>query len=95
MRRCGGRWGEYHVAGIRTNLPFFRRLLEDECFERGELHTGFIGEFFARQEAEAVEPELERVAAVVAVMHEVRRTEAPRERKASAWVEAGRAELLK
>jgi acetyl-CoA carboxylase, biotin carboxylase subunit len=33
---------EYHVGGIRTNLPFHRRLLRHPLFLAGEYDTGFI-----------------------------------------------------
>ena len=37
--------GEYHVAGIRTNIGFFRRLMADPFFREGtaryRLHRGF------------------------------------------------------
>ena len=39
---------EYDVGGIRTNIGFFRQILEDPEFRAGHLHTGFIDEFFAR-----------------------------------------------
>ncbi len=39
---------EYDVGGIRTNIGFFRQILEDPEFRAGRLHTGFIDEFFAR-----------------------------------------------
>ena len=39
---------EYDVGGIRTNIGFFRQILEDPEFRAGDLHTGFIEEFFAR-----------------------------------------------
>ena len=38
--------GEYHVGGIRTNIGFFRQILEDPEFRAGHLHTGFIEDFF-------------------------------------------------
>src|SRR5579863_6409873 len=37
---------EYDVGGIRTNLGFFRQILEDAEFRAARLHTGFIEEFF-------------------------------------------------
>ena len=40
---------EYDVGGIRTNIGFFREMLEDPEFRAGNLHTGFIEEFFARR----------------------------------------------
>ena len=42
---------EYDVGGIRTNIGFFRQILEDPEFRAGHLHTGFIDEFFARHRA--------------------------------------------
>ena len=43
--------GEYDVGGIRTNLAFFRQILEDAEFRAAKLHTGFIDEFFPRRSA--------------------------------------------
>jgi acetyl-CoA carboxylase, biotin carboxylase subunit len=45
MRRA---LAEYYVSGIRTNISFFRQILDDAEFRAGHLHTGFIEEFFAR-----------------------------------------------
>ncbi len=39
--------GEYHVAGIQTNLSLFRRILEDEPFQQGELDTGYLDRLLA------------------------------------------------
>jgi acetyl-CoA carboxylase biotin carboxylase subunit len=40
--------GEYHVGGIRTTIPFFQTVLNDEEFRRGEIDTGYIARFFDR-----------------------------------------------
>ncbi len=40
---------EYTVAGIRTNLAFFRQILADSEFRAGRLSTSFLDAFFARQ----------------------------------------------
>jgi acetyl-CoA carboxylase biotin carboxylase subunit len=42
---------EYQVAGIKTNLAFFREIVRDEEFIAGGLDTGFIGRFNERREA--------------------------------------------
>jgi acetyl-CoA carboxylase biotin carboxylase subunit len=42
MRRA---LAEFHVSGITTNLGLFARLLEDEAFRAGDLHTGLLDEF--------------------------------------------------
>ena len=36
---------EYEVGGIKTTLPFFREIMEDEVFISGNLDTGFITNF--------------------------------------------------
>jgi acetyl-CoA carboxylase biotin carboxylase subunit len=42
---------EYEVAGIKTTLPFFRKIVRDEEFISGRLDTGFISRFNARWES--------------------------------------------
>ena len=39
---------EFHISGIHTGLNFFRRLFQDRVFQEGNLHTGFIDAFLAR-----------------------------------------------
>ena len=34
--------GEYHVGGIRTNIPLFEVILKDPAFREGALHTGYL-----------------------------------------------------
>ncbi|MBI3473293.1 MAG: acetyl-CoA carboxylase biotin carboxylase subunit [Candidatus Solibacter usitatus] len=60
---------EYSVGGIKTNLSFFRRILEDREFRAGRLHTGFIEEFLERSEPLDEDAGLEAVAALVAALH--------------------------
>ena len=57
---------EYQVVGIKTNLGFFRQLLEDQEFRQGELHTGLVDEFLNRRPVPVDDPELQAVAALVA-----------------------------
>ena len=66
---------EYDVGGIRTNLGFFRQILEDEEFRAGHLHTGFIEEFFARHSPPHAPRELAAVAALVAALYASSRNE--------------------
>jgi len=51
MRRA---LAEYAVGGIKTTLPFFREIMRDEEFIKGQLDTGFI-EQFNRRRADAAE----------------------------------------
>jgi acetyl-CoA carboxylase biotin carboxylase subunit len=69
IRRMLRALGEYHVAGIKTNLSFFGQVLRDPLFRQGALHTGFLEEFFQRRPATAGDSDLDAVASVVAAIH--------------------------
>ena len=88
---------EYSVSGIRTNIAFFRDILDDPEFRAGHLHTGFIDEFF-RRKPPASEPDKNMLHAVVlaaALNAFTRPKESPvAARAASRWVEQGRGALL-
>ncbi len=89
--------GEYDVAGIHTNITFFRQILEDPEFRAGRLHTRFVDEFLARRQPFTPAPELESVAALVAAFHFTQNgaraeREGPRQ---SRWLEIGRSEALR
>ena len=45
---------EYEVSGITTTLPFFRDIVRDEEFVKGQLDTGFIERFNSRQVSRSV-----------------------------------------
>jgi acetyl-CoA carboxylase biotin carboxylase subunit len=92
--------GEYHVSGIRTNLGFFRQILEDTEFRAGRLHTGFIGEFFERHRPPQPSGDLAAVAALAGALHTMSRNgmshnPAPGPQPASPWLQAGRGDLLR
>ena len=98
MRRA---LGEYEVSGIRTNLGFFREILQDGEFRAGRLHTGFIDEFFERHPA-APQPsgDLSAIAAVAAALHTRSQngmppTGAAGPSAASPWLQSGRSDLLR
>jgi acetyl-CoA carboxylase biotin carboxylase subunit len=88
---------EYDVGGIRTNIGFFRQILEDDEFRAGRLHTGFIEEFFERHSPPVPSPDLETVAALAAALHTAARSgkEAPQPAATSRWRAAGREGLLR
>jgi acetyl-CoA carboxylase biotin carboxylase subunit len=92
--------GEYDVSGIRTNVGFFRQIVEDPEFAAGRLHTGFIQEFFARHAQPKPTADLETVAALAAAIHTAARArangaEAGSGAQASGWLRAGRDALLR
>lgn len=62
MRRA---LAEYEIGGIKTTLPFFREIVEDEEFIEGKLDTGFISRFNERKKPK-VPDETERDMALIA-----------------------------
>lgn len=67
--------GEYYVAGIKTNITFFKRILEDPEFVAGRLHTGFIDEYLRRcrqRAADQPDSESEAVQVLVAAVFSMR-----------------------
>ncbi|MBV9507321.1 MAG: acetyl-CoA carboxylase biotin carboxylase subunit, partial [Acidobacteriia bacterium] len=98
MNRMDRALREYAVGGIRTNIAFFRQVLADKEFREGHLHTGFIPEFFARRQSPEPPADLEILAALAAALHHQssERREARRDAGGpTAWVAAGRGELLR
>jgi acetyl-CoA carboxylase biotin carboxylase subunit len=90
---------EYYVAGIKTNLPFFRAFLAEPAFRAGRLHTGLIDEFFANERRTgAAAPDIDAVTALVASIFTLDRQ--PRDgaagrAAASRWRAEGRGRLLR
>jgi acetyl-CoA carboxylase biotin carboxylase subunit len=66
---------EYTVEGINTTIPFFRAVVEDEAFRRGDFDTGFIERFLKNGFGAQGDPEderaqrLEDLAAIAAALH--------------------------
>ncbi|MEQ1604871.1 MAG: acetyl-CoA carboxylase biotin carboxylase subunit [Pyrinomonadaceae bacterium] len=91
---------EYEVGGIKTTLPFFREIMNDQEFIDGKLDTGFIPRFFERR-ADAVAHETTRdIAIVAAALAYARKSTAvtipggDERGKPSRWVMAGRAAAM-
>jgi len=89
---------ECHIVGIKTNIGFFRQLMEDDQYRRGELHTGLVDEFLARRPAPEKDPELQAVAALVGQAFLPARSALKDNGRgrhaASAWRTEGREQLL-
>jgi acetyl-CoA carboxylase biotin carboxylase subunit len=88
---------EYRVLGVTTNLGLFARLMADERWQKGDLHTGFLDDFMSR--SAPVEPD--SVALVASVLAAAQT--APQRRPAaiesdngiSQWRAEGRRGLLR
>ncbi|HEY7512417.1 MAG TPA: acetyl-CoA carboxylase biotin carboxylase subunit [Vicinamibacteria bacterium] len=68
---------EYTVAGIKTTLPFFRRLVRDPEFRRGEFDTGFVDRLLARPAPARERPWEAAIAAAAIEALESRRAARP------------------
>ncbi|MBK5292495.1 MAG: acetyl-CoA carboxylase biotin carboxylase subunit [Acidobacteriia bacterium] len=101
---------EFSIRGIKTNLSFFRQVVYDSEFQAGNLHTGFIEEFFARsaagRSAAGKPPDSRRdaVAAIAAVLHWRKHNRVPapsgaqpvsNAQPASRWLSEGRSQGLR
>ncbi|HVM94577.1 MAG TPA: acetyl-CoA carboxylase biotin carboxylase subunit [Terriglobales bacterium] len=94
---------EYFVAGIKTNISLFRRILRDTDFRAAKLDTGFLDRLLAKGDGDvptrAPEP---RIAAIAAGMFAVldpssnkNGSVAKSAPRSSNWKEKGRAEALR
>jgi acetyl-CoA carboxylase biotin carboxylase subunit len=66
MRRA---LAEYHVGGIKTNLPFHRQVMRHPAFIAGETDTGFIERHKAALAPMTPDEEAAELAAIVAAAH--------------------------
>jgi len=58
---------EYHIAGIKTNLALFRRILKDQAFREGRFSTAYLDELLATAHKTEANGNL-AVAAIAAAM---------------------------
>jgi acetyl-CoA carboxylase biotin carboxylase subunit len=92
---------EYHVGGIRTTIPFFAEVLEDDEFQCGQIDTGYVGRFLEQKKKntpagrEITDQQI--VAAIVAAQNFTKKS--PRSdmavKSTSRWKTAGRLAALK
>ena len=69
MARMRRALDEYFIGGIKTNLPLFRRILDDPDFMAARLDTGFLDRLLAaKTEAPPATDGLARIAAVGAAL---------------------------
>ncbi len=93
---------EYMVDGIKTTLPFFRAIVEDEEFLAGKLDTGFISRFNERQQRieKKVDETEQNLALITAVLRASEKqktlavTQESSVKKESKWKMSGRADAL-
>ncbi len=102
---------EYFVAGIKTNISLFQRILRDGDFQEGKLDTGYLDRLLAKDDLAVTSraPErdiktLEAIAAIAAGMFAVLDPVSPISRNGSTadpasvpsnWKQKGRSEALR
>ena len=62
IRRMRRALSEFKIVGVRTNIPFHMRVMEDPFFRAGQVDTSFIDRDF---QAEYQAPEVDRLAALI------------------------------
>jgi acetyl-CoA carboxylase biotin carboxylase subunit len=86
---------EYEIGGIKTTLPFFREVVEDQEFIEGKLDTGFIGRFNERKKPKELSETERDMALIASVLAFSQKSKTPAgdnhlNNKPSRWVMAGR-----
>ena len=89
--------GEYHVGGIKTNIPLFRLILSDPAFRAGDLHTGYLDDLLKTplEWDPPVPHELTEIAALVADRQRATENNVPAANDNSRWLVSGREDLLR
>jgi acetyl-CoA carboxylase biotin carboxylase subunit len=90
--------GEYAITGVKTNVAFFREILDDSEFRAGNISTEFVAEFLGRRKRGA-EPgaQLDLAVALAAVAHAQHRSQDSGNAGGtdSRWLAEGRGQLLR
>ncbi len=103
VERLGRALGEYEVRGIKTSIPFFRWLFQNDDFRAGRFDTTFLDRELAARNGVpfvTVPATAEHVALLAAAIHAYERAAGaaarqPRDRAASAWTLRARSEALR
>jgi acetyl-CoA carboxylase, biotin carboxylase subunit len=91
---------EYFVGGIKTNLPLFRSILNDDEFRAGKLDTGYLDRLLKSAPVEKTENQDVPIAAVAAALFTIMDPVIAQEAriangsKPSAWKQAAKQENL-
>jgi len=88
---------EYEVGGIKTTLPFFQEIVEDEEFIAGNLDTGFITRFNERKKEKEIDETAQDLAIIATALANSSNQKTvtiesnKAQQSASRWALAGRA----
>jgi len=84
INRLGRVLDEYTVEGIQTTIPFFRALVTNEAFRRGEFDTGFIDHFWKNGEPSIRDNDSDNRIADIAAIASILHTKTSKERQDTA-----------
>jgi acetyl-CoA carboxylase biotin carboxylase subunit len=94
IRRLRRALMEYEIGGIKTTIPFFRKVTVDSEFVEGKLDTGFISRLEERDVAGTVDEDATDLATIAAAIANTKRTGAivknPQGNSPDPWVIDGR-----
>ncbi len=92
---------EYLVVGIKTTIPFYQQVLRTTAFEKGNVTTSFIDDFFKKEKTSEQNP-YEDIALAAAAISEFERLTSgfsqipdPSSKQVNAWKILGRKEGLR
>jgi acetyl-CoA carboxylase biotin carboxylase subunit len=101
IKRLRRALNEYYVGGIKSNLPLFRAIVDDDKFLAGEVDTGYLGRMLAGRRSKP-NAEDDRIAAIGAALFESRNgassnqnAPATLDQDGSRWKRAARTEALR
>ncbi|MHC4941437.1 MAG: acetyl-CoA carboxylase biotin carboxylase subunit [Planctomycetota bacterium] len=91
IRRLRRSLNEFHVSGVKTNIPFLLAIIETEAFQEGKYHTGYVEQNLEEILKRGGNERLDDVAVIAATLsHVARRNEAKEARRISrfqnSWV---------
>ena len=92
---------EYLIVGIKTTIPFYQLVLRTAAFEKGNVTTSFIDDYFKQEKTSEQNP-YENIALAVAAISEFERLTSgfsqipdPSSKQVNAWKILGRKEGLR
>jgi len=84
---------EYEIGGIKTTLPFFRAVMQDDEFIAGKIDTGFIPRFNERSRSNETDPKTRDLAVIAAALANAKKPQPAangQNNGPSRWVLSGR-----
>jgi acetyl-CoA carboxylase biotin carboxylase subunit len=98
IRRLRRALGEYRVGGVRTSIPFFQWLVDQEDFRSASFHTTYLDDLLQQRAGarfDEADVSLEEVAMIAAALYQARQRPTAAGGSESAWKARAKAEGLR